>query len=66
MTTEAAGQDGARPAPPGLKLPWFKVAGSGANWRRVLGDASARLRRAPAPDAEDEAPGTTTGVRVEP
>ena len=66
MTTEAAGQDGARPAPPGLKLPWFKVAGSGANWRRVLGDASARLRRAPAPDAEDEAPGTTTGVRVAP
>ena len=66
MTTEAAGQDETRPAPPGLKLPWFKVAGSGANWRRVLGNTSALLRRPSASDTKDEAPGTTTGLRVEP
>lgn len=66
MTTEAAGQDETRPAPPGLKLPWFKVAGSGANWRRVLGSTSALLRRPSASDTKDEAPGTTTGLRVEP
>ena len=66
MTTEAAGQDETRPAPPGLKLPWFKVAGSGANWRRVLGNTSALLRRPSASDTKDEAPRTTTGLRVEP
>ncbi len=66
MTTAAAGQEETRQAPPGLKLPWFKIAGSGANWRRILGNGSGLLRRPSDASNKDGAPGTTTALRAEP
>ncbi len=66
MTIEPADRDEIEPARPGLKIPWFKVAGSGANWRRVLANTPGLLRRAANTGAKDEGPGTATGSRVDP